>query len=531
MKDKRVIFHPILFAIYPILELYFNLQPTVQFSHALRVLILAPLFALALMFALKWFFKDWDRAAFLTSLILFLLLYYGILYRVGWKLRIGNLRLGKHIFLFPAWAAALFFIGSRWTWKQLRDHKMVTKFLNFASAVAVVMSLSRFALNRITHKPADTQSLASSTIPQQETDVELESEKGLPDIYYLIVDGYGRADLLQEMYDFDNVEFLDYLDAQGFYVAEQAQSNYIQTALAMASTLNYEYLDPGYFTPDVLDRKPLDYLIKNNKVRRLLEQQGYRLVTTDTGYVYTLLDDADIFIMPEHAKTPVINAFEGVVIMSSAAVLLVDAGLVDVPVIGYQAHRDRVEYAFSLLSQIPEFEGPKFAFFHIIIPHPPFVFDEEGNKVSPGVPYSGGGDGGLYLGFPDQYIEGYRRQVAYTNKLLKRAVDDILAKSATPPIIIIQGDHGPGALLSWGAIDETCIRERVSILNAYYFPDGDYDALYPSISPVNSFRVIFDTYFGTDLGLLEDHTYYSPWDRLYDFVEVGERSQVPCVVP
>ncbi len=70
-----------------------------------------------------------------------------------------------------------------------------------------------------------------------------------------------------------------------------------------------------------------------------------------------------------------------------------------------------------------------------------------------------------------------------------------LEKSTTPPIIIIQGDHG-----FWTGTN-------LPILNAYYLPGDAADALYPTISPVNSFRLIFDHYFGTDLGLLEDASY------------------------
>ena len=71
--------------------------------------------------------------------------------------------------------------------------------------------------------------------------------------------------------------------------------------------------------------------------------------------------------------------------------------------------------------------------------------------------------------------------------------------------------------------EETCLKERYTILNSFYFPDGDYEQLYPGISPVNTFRVVMDKYFGTDLGLLEDKTYYSGWTNLYDFVDVTDR--------
>ena len=57
------------------------------------------------------------------------------------------------------------------------------------------------------------------------------------------------------------------------------------------------------------------------------------------------------------------------------------------------------------------------------------------------------------------------------------------------------------------------LREKVSILNAYYLPGADPQAVYPSISPVNSFRVVFSLYFGTNLSPLTDRTFAHENDR------------------
>ncbi len=51
--------------------------------------------------------------------------------------------------------------------------------------------------------------------------------------------------------------------------------------------------------------------------------------------------------------------------------------------------------------------------------------------------------------------------------------------------------------------------DRMKNLNAYYFPDGGSPQVYDSVSPVNTFRIIFNRYFGADLPLLPDRHYYS----------------------
>jgi len=527
MKDKRIIFHPVLFAIYPILEMFFNLSASLPFRYAVRSLILIPLLALALMLVLKHFIKDWRRAGFLTSLVLFLVLYYGILYRGAWSLRIGPLRLGRHAFLFTGWLLLLGFVGSKWTWRRLHDHTMVTQFLNFASIVAIVLSVARFGLGHLL-RPSFSDNSVTLAIDNQNAVPDLQAQHK-PDIYYIIVDGYARADVLQEVYDFDNAALVEFLTARDFYVAEQSQTNYPQTLRSIASSLNFDYLDALLnVTPESTDQTPLIQLIRQSRARQSLQALGYQFITNDTGYLFTTIADADLFFVPS-AKHTGINYFEAVMLMSSASAVLVDAGVLDVPLVGYQQARDRIVFSFETLSEIPDIEGPKFVFFHILVPHPPFLFDAEGQPVSPGVPFTGGGDGDRFLGFTDDYIKGYRAQLAYVNTLLMQAVDDILAASDDAPIIVIQGDHGPGAFFDGDSLDNSCMRERISILNAYHLPETGADQLYPSITPVNTFRIIFDAYFGTNLGLLADHSYYITRLRPYDFIDVGDRSQIPCV--
>jgi hypothetical protein len=93
--------------------------------------------------------------------------------------------------------------------------------------------------------------------------------------------------------------------------------------------------------------------------------------------------------------------------------------------------------------------------------------------------------------------------------MLEKTINEILTESQTPPVIIIQGDHGPGGHLDWDSPSQTCLAERTAILNAYYLPGYTPKQLYPEITPVNSFRVILNHYFGARLELLPDQTYFT----------------------
>jgi hypothetical protein len=110
-------------------------------------------------------------------------------------------------------------------------------------------------------------------------------------------------------------------------------------------------------------------------------------------------------------------------------------------------------------------------------------------------------------------------QVQCVNRLVLDAISEILKNSETPPIIIIQGDHGPGLHLDWESFENSSVYERFGILNAYYFPDQAYGELYPGISPVNSFRVVLNEYFNQRYALLPDHSYYSTWSEPFEFIE------------
>jgi hypothetical protein len=182
---------------------------------------------------------------------------------------------------------------------------------------------------------------------------------------------------------------------------------------------------------------------------------------------------------------------------------------------------------FEALREIPPQPGPKFVFAHLLAPHPPFVFSPDGEPVEADWDYRLS-DGSHFDGTRDQYINGYRGQIQYINTLLAETIDQILESSATPPVIILQGDHGPGAYLDYESLENTCIQERFSILNAYYFPNQDKSIFDSSISPVNSFRILFDSYFNTSLGLIEDRSYYSTWSRPYNFTDVTSLSRQGC---
>jgi hypothetical protein len=132
-------------------------------------------------------------------------------------------------------------------------------------------------------------------------------------------------------------------------------------------------------------------------------------------------------------------------------------------------------------------------------------------------------DGSDFAGGLDEYQAGYRGQVIFVNERILEAVDAILAKSETPPVIVIMSDHGPGSMFNWDVDQPGCLWERTHNLYAILLPEKDNNVLYPRMTPVNTFRVIFNMYFGSDLPLLEDRTYLIAWQFPSDLVDVTDQ--------
>ena len=195
----------------------------------------------------------------------------------------------------------------------------------------------------------------------------------------------------------------------------------------------------------------------------------------------------------------------------------------------YESKRRDILFAVGQIPETAKTKGPKFVFLHLLVPHPPFVFGMNGEPRRPNRRsyYMRDGDHFMKGAREREYAEGYIAQLGFANEIVIRMLDGLLAASPHPPVIILQGDHGSGLGLKWEDPEGTDLQERLSILNAYYFPDGEGE-LYKGITPVNTFRVAFNRYFGTKFDLLPDRCYFSTWSQPYKFVDVTLKTSPPA---
>ncbi|HKJ37394.1 MAG TPA: hypothetical protein VJ972_01345, partial [Anaerolineales bacterium] len=187
-----------------------------------------------------------------------------------------------------------------------------------------------------------------------------------------------------------------------------------------------------------------------------------------------------------------------------------------------------VIFNFETLAAIPDISGSKFVFAHVISPHPPFVFDGNGNPMDIDYTFNFK-DGNEFPGSKDEYKQGYVEQLQFVNRSLQRTLSAIIKKSKIPPIIILQADHGSGLLTDFTSSNNTCIMERFSPFAAYYLPGVDDYSIIANASAVNTFRIIFNEYFEAELPLLENRQYYykNPMS-FYEFEDVSSRVDDRC---
>ena len=325
-------------------------------------------------------------------------------------------------------------------------------------------------------------------------------------------------------------------------MAEQSYSNYNQTRLSILSTLNREYLQTmGVSSSTSFDLTEHRNLISNSEVlREFSGEENYFLVNFRSGYEIVDIQSLDYFLQIDGdtgvhlSDLPIINVFGRPIAVSNFEILFMQTTILK-PYLKnlaqsknestlYQEHRDRILFIFDNLAYFASADGDYFIYAHIPAPHPPFVFLGDGTNRENFLPFDMS-DGSQYLtkfGKREEYIVRYTAQIEYINQLVLEAIDKILELSENPPLIILQGDHGPGAYYDTESVKNTYLPERFGILNAYYFPDKKYQNLYPSISPVNSFRVVSGQYFGADTDLLDDRSFFSTYENPYRFEEVTE---------
>jgi hypothetical protein len=511
--------HPILFAAAPVLALYTSNLRETTFSGVAATLAGMLVAAAALLALIAVVLRKLGpRAALLASIVLIAMVYHEDLYARLDRLLIGALPGGASM-PFALAVAGFLILVTALTRLDLTLPNAVLNGIAFVLCVTPVWKAVSYEwdVHSLGQTSASTPH-ATSSAPGQAVAAPIVA--AAPDIYYLIFDRYGSEHTLARIYGFDNRPFLDKLRAKGFYVASNSHSNYPKTAPSLASSLHMDYLD--FLRDDPLAKRnewhPIYDMLQEHKVGTFLKSKGYRFMqvggwwapmqnnpSADENHDFGFSEFGWLFLR----RTMLPKIVEAVAPGTNLARRL-DWD---------NAQCQRVPQQFEAIKAIGERPEATFTVAHILVPHEPYVFDSKGRCMPLGEVGSRG------------QIQGYVGQLLYANSRIEETVESLLSRP-DKPIIILQADEGPYpepyrlTNRSWVIATAGQLAMKTGILNAYYFPDGDYSALYDTITPVNTFRVLFDKYFGTSLGLLPDRIFAFPgYLRLYEFFDVTEATR------
>ena len=486
--------HPILLGFYPVLALYAFNRSEVVFPATQQALITSLVVTAAIIGISLLVFRSWHRAALHASFTLLMFFSYGHVFDLVKNMTVLGAPVGHRIF-FPFWI--LLFVVGQILLLRLKNpvglHRFMDSIALFLMVFLFIQLLSSFLQSR-----AAAREVAQGQAETQNPSLTQVADR---DVYYIIMDAYSRSDLLMEGVKLDTSDFIAELKSLGFYIPDCAQSNYDSTMPSLTSSLNMEYLETlGIeYGADKLSIQPY---LRGNLVMQRFKELGYS--TAAFKSLYPWLDQEEVTYYYDYFQdTSGVNSqaalnFQYLFLRTTLLRPLVqllesDQNMVLpqflemwIPVGNTRNSRNYRQYqqnvfALDSLQKIPDLPGKKFVYAHLFVTHQPFVFHTDG-RFNP---------------FLSQDYSAYRDQVIYANQKLLDIVKTIFAKSDPEPIIVIQGDHSyfDGA-------------HRVKILNAYYFPADGEAALYPTVTPVNTFRLIFNTYYSGEYPLLPDVSRY-----------------------
>ncbi len=495
--------HPLLLAAYPVLFLYGQNLGELDPSDLVGPLVAIVLAALVATIVGAYLVRDGRRAALVVSVLAAALLLYGhlagllgplgvraVVLQVGW---IGLIGLTV-VFAARAGSARL---------------ALVTRGLNLVTALLVIITM-------VSIVPAEfargSRSAASAT--------PIGGTAGTGrDIWYLVFDRYGSARSLDLLYGIDDGPFLDRLRARGFDIVTDSHANYVKTALSLAATLNLEYLDDIATAQDPAseDHRPIYRHLADHAVGHFLHDRGYRYVHVGSTYDPTETSPLADLNPRIDGPTDFVDALFDVSALPAIARRLRIRTNTPARERHYQVGRFQLDTLDDLVTE----PGPKYVFAHILLPHPPYTFASDGRFLTDAE------DAALTK------AEGYAQQLNYLQSRLEALVDRLLAiPEAERPIIVLQADEGPYPVdygrntvgYDWATATPEDLEIKFGIFNAMYLPGRDGPDVPTTLSSVNTFRLIFNAYFGADLPLLPDRSFTSAGKfRPYDLTEITNR--------
>ena len=520
IKKNSKIFHPFLIAFFPIIAVYSVNIGLIQLEQFIFPTLIIVGGAFLFFLCLKYVLKNAKKAALIVTIAFIIFFSFGHVYNMLNQVSIGDTDLGSNRILLPIFVIS-FGIGSFLIVRTKRTLDNATSIVNtisvvFITVIIAMVGIEAFGCDECLIQQTYSLGIFSnqimdSTLYFEEHSFSVSESDSLPNVYYIILDGYPRNDVLKKHLDFDNNEFINFLKQREFYVAENSYSNYSLSSTSIPATMNMNYIN---FLVDELGEDSRSYdpllgkdfgLYADNQVIKNFKSMGYKVAKIGSVPMYLHeipLADLSLCYKSIHLMD---NRLFDTVARTSMIGYFIERWSEDM-------QRQIILCAFEELPKISSYyEEPVFAWSHIMIPHFPLIFGADGEPVTPGESLLVMNNPHLFEGTDSSWNikQQFLQQLQFANKKSIKLIDKIL-ENEKQSIIIIQSDHGSAFDVNLHDPTDDDVHQRLSNINAIYFPDEKpREILMNDPTNVNTFRIVFNSYFGSDYDILEDKIYWN----------------------
>tara|TARA_Y100000748_G_C15468606_1_gene477919 strand:- start:107 stop:1537 length:1431 start_codon:yes stop_codon:yes gene_type:complete len=300
-----------------------------------------------------------------------------------------------------------------------------------------------------------------------------------PNVYHIILDEYTDNEILQKKFGYDNSEFLEFLQKNDFQVPGKIFSISAATDKELSSILNMKYPESFGWASENYEK------MNNNSVMSIFSENGYTIIETNSMMRYKNFSNVNEKLCYD---TNFINSeFLDQILNKSIIRYFLEKHQEN-------TRRDTVRCTFDVLMEIPSTTNkPTYVFSHLYVPHPPFLFDKNGENISPNHREISG-----LQSWENE--DGYVNQLIYATDQTTMVIDNILQKDPSA-IIVVQGDTG--TLTGTNQKSEKTfddVYQSHSILYAIRIP-GEMNL--ENTYPINTYRIIFNNIFDMNYQYLE----------------------------
>ena len=329
------------------------------------------------------------------------------------------------------------------------------------------------------------------------------SPKTNRDIYIILLDMYAGNDTLKHL-GYDNSKFLNTLKEKGFLVFDNLDSNYNKTLASIPSVLNFDYLD-------TLPYKTSSDAISESAMFRIAKKLKYNIYYLNSWPL-------ELSIKDKYIK----HIYNSDFYLGQASLALFFNNTIFEPVINILNKTNPIENTLKYMDiVIKDNKSKKFVFAHFLMPHPPYLYDENGNIIK------NQKDINIQKLQFNQNNESYLNFLKYTNNKTLEIVNKLLSTDKNKPIIIIFGDHGIRKTyytnneqehFSELTKDKFFLKGHFNTFLAYYNPDLNKENYKNTHSLVNFFRRFANESFGTEFSSLPDKKFYIYYDNSLKYI-------------